>query len=258
MYLRSAHVEEDLGVLHQLIRENPLGLLTTAIKTESHPFLQASHIPMVLDAPSATEPGILRCHIARQNPQGKAMIEELTSGAEPRGNGGVLEQEVLVMFTAEHHHYVTPKFYVETKPDTGKVVPTWNYAAAQAYGRARVFFDSKAEETSAFLDRQIADLTRNCEGDIMGYTGKEGQAKAWEVTDAPTSYIEILKKNIIGIEIKIDRLEGKFKMSQEMRKGDREGVADGFLRMESDAAQGVGMMVKERAALKDAATRTLT
>ena len=254
MYLRDAHVEKDLSVLHQLVRDNPLGLLTTAIKTESHPFLQASHIPMVLDAPSETEPGVLRCHIARQNPQSKAMIEELTSGANPKGNGGVLEHEVLVTFTADYHHYVTPKFYVETKPDTGKVVPTWNYAAAQAYGRAKVYFDSKAENTGAFLDSQIASLTRNSEADIMGYTGEEGQPKAWKVTDAPGNYIEILKKNIIGIEIKVDRLVGKFKMSQEMRKGDREGVADGFLGLKSEIAQGVGKMVKQRGELKDAAT----
>lgn len=251
MYFPENHVERDLGVLHQLIRENPFGLLTTVIKSQSHPLLQATHIPFVLDAPSPTEPGRLRCHIARQNPQAKAMIEELTSGPESR-NGGALEHEVMVTFTAQHHHYVTPKFYVETKPATGKVVPTWNYAAAQAYGRARVLFDSKAEETGAFLSTQIADLTRNSEEGIMGYTGSEGQPKGWEVTDAPDNYVEILKKNIIGIEIEVDRLEGKFKMSQEMRKGDRDGVADGLLGLESETAKGVGKMVKERGALKDA------
>lgn len=256
MYLRDAHVETDLSVLHQLVRDNPLGLLTTAINTESHPFLQASHIPMVLDAPSDTEPGVLRCHIARQNPQSKAIIEELTSGANPKGNGGALEHEVLVTFTADHHHYVTPKFYLQTKPDTGKVVPTWNYAAAQAYGRAKVYFDSKADETGAFLDSQLAALTQNSEDDIMGHTGRGGQPTAWEVTDAPVNYIEILKKNIIGVEIKVDRLVGKFKMSQEMQKGDREGVADGFLGLKSEAAQGVGKMVKERGELKDAAARS--
>lgn len=255
MFLRDSHVEKDLGVLHQLIRDNPLGLLTTAIESESHPFLQASHIPMVLDAPSDTEPGVLRCHIARQNPQSKAMIEELTSGASPEGNGGFLEREVLVTFTVDHHHYVTPKFYVETKPDTGKVVPTWNYAAAQASGRAKVYFDSRAEETGAFLDSQLAALTRNSEADIMGYTGTQGQPEAWEVTDAPENYVNILKKNIIGIEIEVNRLVGKFKMSQEMSKGDREGVTDGFLGLKSETTQAVGKMVKERGELKDAGTR---
>lgn len=251
MYLRQDHVEPDLAVLHQLIRDNPLGLLTTVIKSQAYPLLQASHIPFVLDAPSAAEPGRLRCHMARQNPQSKAMIEELTSGPEPR-NGGVLEQEVMVMFTAHNHHYITPKFYVETKPSTGKVVPTWNYAAAQAYGRAKVYFDSKAEETGAFLSTQIDDLTRNSEGGIMGYTGTEGRPKRWDVTDAPENYVNILKKNIIGIEIEIERLEGKFKMSQEMPKGDRDGVENGLLGMESETAQGVGKIVKERGALKDA------
>ena len=252
MFLPEVHVEKDLGVLHQLIRDNPLGLLTTTIKSQSHPLLQASHIPFVLDAPSPEEPGRLRCHIARQNPQAKAMIEELTSGPEPR-NGGALEQEVMVTFTAQHHYYITPKFYVETKPSTGKVVPTWDYAAAQAWGRARVFFDSKAEETGAFLNTQLADLTRDSEVGTMGHTGAEGRPKAWEVADAPEKYVEILKKNIIGIEIEVERLEGKFKMSQEKPKGDREGVVYGLLGMESETAQEVGKMVKARGELKDAA-----
>jgi transcriptional regulator len=64
-----------------------------------------------------------------------------------------LEQEVLVLFTATSHHYVTPKFYTETKPVTAKVVPTWNYSAVQGYGRATLYFDSKSDVTSEFLSK---------------------------------------------------------------------------------------------------------
>ncbi|KAG7114479.1 hypothetical protein HYQ44_008263 [Verticillium longisporum] len=249
MYIRAVHAESSLVVLRQLVRDNPLGLLATAIQSEEHPFLQSSHIPFVIDVDdesSETETGRLRGHLARMNPHSKAMIEELSSHPE---KGGVLEQDVLVIFTAQHH-YVTPKFYTETKPATGKVVPTWNYAAAQVYGRARIYFDSKSDETSGFLQKQITDLTRHSETSIMGYVGGEHPTD-WKVTDAPDKYIELLRKSIIGIEIDIDRLEGKFKMSQEMGKGDREGVASGFGKLQSDVAQEIGCIVKQRSDEKD-------
>lgn len=255
MHLRKDHAETDLRVLRQLIRDNPLGLITTAIESQDHAFMQSSHIPMVLDVEdetSTTEKGRIRCHIARQNPQAKAMIEELTAEGAG-GSGGVLERDVLIVFTAAHH-YITAKFYTETKPQTGKVVPTWDYAAAQVYGRARVYFDSRAEETTGFLQTQLRDLTQQSEEGIMGYTGKDGRPEGWKVTDAPERYVELLAKNIIGVEIEITRIEGKFKMSQEMVRGDRQGVADGLMAMESDAAQAVGRSVKERGELKDAST----
>lgn len=250
MYIRAVHAEPSLRVLRQLIRDNPLGLITTAIRSNDHPFLQSTHIPFVLDVDdeaSETEMGRLRGHLARQNPHSKAMIEELAS--DP-AKGDVLEQDVLVIFTAQTH-YITPKFYAETKPSTGKVVPTWNYAAAQVYGRARVYYDSKSDDTSLFLGKQIDDLSHNAEKNIMGYVGGD-QPADWKVTDAPSRYIDIMKRNIIGVEIEITRLEGKFKMSQEMSKGDREGVINGLQSLPSDVAQQVGSIVKQRSDAKDA------
>lgn len=252
MYIRDVHAERDVRVLHQLIRESPLGILTTGIPSEKHAFLQSSHIPWVLDVEdesSETELGTLRGHMARQNPQSKAIVESLTS-ADGTPTENYLEQEVLVLFTAKAHHYVTPKFYTQTKPESGKVVPTWNYAGAQAYGRARVYFDTKSEETSRYLSQQVHDLSQLCEGSIMGYTGEKGRPGPWKVSDAPERYVELLKKAIIGIEIKIDRLEGKFKMSQEDPKGDIEGVVKGFEDMGSEAGQDMANMVKERGAAK--------
>jgi transcriptional regulator len=171
------------------------------------------------------------------------MIEHIESRGLP--NGSYLEEEVLVLFTAQAHHYVTPKFYVETKPSTGKVVPTWNYAAVQAYGRAKVWFDSKAPETGQFLSKQIRALSQHAERSVMGYE------EPWKVDDAPESYIELLQKAIIGIEIKVDRLEGKFKMSQEMGVKDREGVANGFKSLDSTTAQQISETVKERSDMKE-------
>ncbi|OJJ71066.1 hypothetical protein ASPBRDRAFT_126631 [Aspergillus brasiliensis CBS 101740] len=261
MYLRAVHAESYIPALHQLIRENPLGILTTAIKSPLYPLLQSSHIPFILDIPSSTADdssdgivpnGTLRGHMAKQNPQAKALMEALAAQQQQQGNNSLeLEDEVLVLFTSEHHHYVTPKFYTETKPATGKVVPTWNYAAAQVYGKIRVYCDSKSEETGTFLQKAVEDLTRQSEGSIMGYTGTDGRPGPWKVSDAPVSYVEILKKNIIGIEIRIERLQGKFKMSQEMGKGDREGVVSGLEALETDVGKGVAQMVRERGEMKD-------
>ncbi|KAG9218041.1 hypothetical protein CCMSSC00406_0008818 [Pleurotus cornucopiae] len=250
MYIPAVHAENSLQVLRQLIRDNPLGLLTTAIHSKEHPFLQSSHIPFVLDVDdeeSDTEMGRLRGHLARQNPHSKAMIEELRSDPEKHN---ILEQDVLVIFTAQHH-YVTPKFYTETKPSTGKVAPTWNYAAAQVYGRARIYFDSASEETSEFLGQQVSDLTRHGEASIMGYVGGD-RPEGWKVTDAPARFINILKKGIIGIEIEVVRLEGKFKMNQEMGKGDREGIIHGFHSLQNDIGKQIGDLVKQRSEQNEA------
>ncbi|KAF9892445.1 hypothetical protein FE257_001553 [Aspergillus nanangensis] len=249
MYIRAIHAEAQIAVLQQLIRDHPLGIFTTAIKSQQHPLIQSSHIPFVLDVPDTTDGtvsnGILRGHMAKQNPQAKVLMEALAAQHEQGNTSLELADEVLVLFTVPQHHYVTPKFYTETKPATAKVVPTWNYAAAQAYGKIKIYCDSKSEQTGSYLQRQIEDLSNQSETSIMGYS------KPWTVSEAPKPYIDIMKKNIIGIEIKIDRLEGKFKMSQEMGKGDREGVIKGFESLNTDVGKGIAEMVKERNEQKD-------
>lgn len=245
MYIRAVHAETDLRVLRQLIYQNPLGLLTTGIQSASYPFLQTSHIPFVLDVQdesSETELGCLRGHLARQNPHSKAISESLIKN--PQLNN-FLEHEVLVLFNNPAHHYVTPKFYTKTKPETGKVVPTWNYAAVQVYGKAKVYYDSKDPETSDFLDKQISDLTHHNETSSMGYTGGD-QPTEWKVSDAPRPYLDLMKKNIVGIEIEVTRLEGKFKMSQELNHEDREGVIEGFRNLGSDVGEEISAIVKDR------------
>ncbi|KFX88764.1 hypothetical protein O988_08910 [Pseudogymnoascus sp. VKM F-3808] len=258
MYLREAHAEAHVPVLQQLIRENPLGILTTAIKSPQHPFILASHIPFVLDVPETADGtlsnGILRGHIAKQNPQAKVLMEAVAARKEQGHDTLELLDEVLVLFNGPHHHYVTPKFYVETKPDSGKVVPTWNYSAAEVYGKVSVYCDSKSKTTSSFLQRQLGDLTRQSESLIMGHTGGD-EPSPWEVSDAPAPYIEILQKNIIGIEIRIDRIGGKFKMSQEMGKGDRAGVINGFNNLGTETGEGIAKTVEERGQLKDSHKR---
>ncbi|KAF7562860.1 hypothetical protein G7046_g1270 [Stylonectria norvegica] len=252
MHLRTDHVEARLPVLQQFVRENPLGLLTTAIKSSQYSHIQVSHIPFVLDTIEASEePGTLRGHVAKMNPQAKAMIEHLEEKKSTAGSSLLqLDDEVLVLFNAPHHHYVTPKFYTETKPDTGRVVPTWNYSAVQAYGTAVVHYESKAEETGLFLQQQLHDLSQMGETSIMGYDGVD-KPGPWKIADAPETYVNLLKKNIIGIEIKIHRLEGRFKLSQEMKEGDRQGVIRGFRNLKTPIGKEMARSVEERGLPKD-------
>ncbi|EED17346.1 transcriptional regulator, putative [Talaromyces stipitatus ATCC 10500] len=241
MYLRTVHAEGNLAILQEFVKQNPLGILNTALKSTVYPFIQSSHIPFVFNVDTSATGhednqqgyGVLRGHIAKQNPQAKVLIETLAATQTELGDETIRElpEDVLVLFNGPHHHYVTPKFYVETKPTTGKVVPTWNYSAVQVYGK-------------------VEDLSRQAETSIMGYTGG-GNLSPWEVSDAPVSYIDILKKNIIGIEIRIHRMEGKFKLSQEMGKGDREGVIQGFDNLNSDVGRNMAEMVKDRGNKKD-------
>lgn len=121
-------------------------------------------------------------------------------------------------------------------------MPTWNYVAAQTYGIATFFLDSEAAETDEFLAKQVSDLSEFAEGRIMRYE------RTWKVTDAPEKFMELLRKTIVGFEVRVTRLEGKFKMSQELKEGDREGVIKGLKESEEDD---MAETVKLRAELKD-------
>ncbi|KAK9364374.1 putative FMN-binding domain-containing protein [Lipomyces kononenkoae] len=254
MFIPAYHAESDLSILRQFIRENPLGIFTTAISTSAkHPFLQVSHIPWVLDFEEVDGPtnlGRLRGHMARQNLQAKALIQKLSEESSGAARN-YLEEEVLIVFNGPVHHYITPKFYVQTKPDTGKVVPTWNYSTVQVYGKARVFFDTHSDEFSNFLSKQMDDLTLLTETSIMGYGGSDGP-KPWKVSDAPDRYIDLLRKNLIGIEVEISSMSGKFKWSQEKQKGDRDGVIAGLENLKSPAGSQMAEIARERAAIFDA------
>jgi transcriptional regulator len=236
MYLRADHAETDVGALKTFVQENSLGIITTALQSTNFPLLQCTHIPWVYDV---TEDGlgVLRGHMARNNPHAKALIE-----ASSRSSESTLDTEVMVLFNAPHDSYVTPKYYVETKPTTGKVVPTWNYAAAQIYGKATIY-----PSDVNFIMKQVDDLTQQQE------SRGESRTTPWKVTDAPSKYVDILLKAIIGIQIEVTRLEGKFKMSQEMGEKDRQGVVDGFRAMKSEKGEALAQLVKERGILREQA-----
>ena len=256
MYIRPVHAELSIPALHAFIRENPLGLFTTAIKHATSSTILTTHIPFVLDSDDsnnwdnqdpATPPapgtlGTLRGHIARANPQTKVICDPASHLKSNGGGdeGSELEDEVLILFNAPAHSYVSPRYYKETKPDTGKVVPTWNYSAVQVYGRAKIF--DKGPAASSFLMKQVNDLTNANEPKSGG---------SWKVSDAPEKYVDLLKKGIVGIEITIDRVEGRYKMSQEMKGGDWTGVVQGFKEMGGELGTEMAKRVEEEGKKRD-------
>jgi transcriptional regulator len=208
MYQPPAFREDHVEVQHQLIRAYPLGLLITAGPAG----LLANLFPFLLDS-EGTDKGTLRLHIARANPQWR----ELES-----------VEECLVVFCGPQD-YVTPSWY-ETKRETGKVVPTWNYVTVHVWGRPRVIHDD------VWLRRQIEDLTDSRE---------RLRAAPWKVDDAPPDFIAAQMRAIIGVEIPISRIEGKWKMSQNRPEADRAGVVAGF-REAGAAGEAIAAIVEER------------
>ena len=206
MYEPPHFVEADRDTLHALIRDNPLGLLISA--TPEGPV--ADPVPFMLDADIGPH-GRLRAHVARANQHWRIIADN------PRS-------PVLIVFQGPDV-YVTPSWY-ETKRETGKVVPTWNYVTVQVRGTAR------AIEDQAWLARQIAALTADREG---------MRAEPWAVSDAPEAYIRAQMKGIVGLEIEIAAITGKWKVSQNRPMGDRIGVVHG---LEADGAGDAAGLVR--------------
>lgn len=250
MYIRPVHAELDHKALFAFVKQYPLGLFTTAIPNPKYDTLQTTHIPFVLDEPDTLPPsapegqsppegslGTLRGHMARANPQCKAIIDALRPTSSSK-----LPEDVLILFNAPVHSYVTPRFYTDTKPKDGKVVPTWNYAAVQVYGQLTAHYENN-EATGRYLQTQVEDLTNLQEGEHIDPSGRHGQ---WKVNDAPERYVELLKKGIIGIQIEIKRIEGRFKLSQENQDGDWNGVVEGFKSLGTDKGEQMAEMVESR------------
>jgi transcriptional regulator len=203
-----AHFKEDsVETLHALITEFPLGALVTHAAGE----LTADHIPFEID-PAPAPFGTLRAHVARANP-----VWQHAAG-----------QPVMVLFRSANG-YISPGWY-PSKQAHGKVVPTWNYAVVHAHGTLQVHED--AEWLHALVSRLTAHHERS-------------QDRPWHVTDAPTDYIDNMLTAIVGIEIPITRIEGKWKMSQNRSASDRGGVIAGLQGINSDDARMMSTLVPD-------------
>lgn len=204
MYIPSHFEVQDVEALHRLIREHPFGMLVT----HGTNGLDANHLPFELDLSAGTN-GTLRAHVARANPVW-----------QHAGNG----DEVMVVFRAEDG-YITPTWY-PSKHESHKQVPTWNYRVVHAHGRITI------RDEERYVRGVVARLTRAHEA---------SQPAPWKMTDAPADYIDTMLKAIVGIEIDITRLIGKFKLSQNRELRDKLGAAEA-LKRQGDAALGQAML----------------
>lgn len=188
MHIPAVFAETRTEVLHDLMVKHPLGILIT----HNSQGLDANHIPFELQKTAGT-PGVLHSHVARANPVWK----EITCG-----------DEVLVVFRAAEA-YISPNWY-PSKQESGKQVPTWNYAVVHAYGRATIRDDEEYVRGAVTRLSQIHEAAED---------------HPWQLTDSPPSFIDALLKAIVGIEIEITRLIGKTKLSQNKSEQDIRGVA---------------------------------
>ena len=213
MYLPSHFQESRPEVLHELLRAHPLGLLVTqntAADANGFQPLQTDSIPFMLDAARGPH-GTLVAHVARANPLWRVAR---------------VDAESVVVFQGAQA-YVSPAWY-PTKAETGKVVPTWNYVMAEVRGRLRVVDDV------AWVRQLVSTLTDRHEAQRASVPG---EPQAWKVSDAPSDYVAAMQRAIVGIEIEIASIKGKWKASQNRSAADRAGVAAGLARIgEADMA----------------------
>ena len=208
MYM-PAHFEETRAeVMHRLIHEHPLAVLVTLGSTG----LSANHIPLEIDSEPAPF-GTLRGHVARANPVWRDFSRDI---------------EALTVFQGPQA-YISPAWY-QTKKETGKVVPTFNYIVVHAYGSLRII------EDEAWLRGLVERLTTRHES---------GRAEPWKVSDAPEDFIKTQLRAIVGIEMPVTRLVGKWKVSQNRPAADREGVVQGLGAMKDANASAMSKLVKE-------------
>lgn len=191
MYLPKQFEETSIPVLLNLIKAHPLATVITM----STSGLNANHIPMVV-AENVGATMLLRGHVARANP----ILADLA----------VSSQTLLVFQGAEH--YITPSWYA-TKQETEKVVPTWNYAVVYVKGQMRVVDDA------AWLHQQLEDLTAQQEGT---------RDQPWSVNDAPAEFLDQIKQAIVGFEVQIESMVGKWKVSQNQPPKNRATVVEGL------------------------------
>lgn len=183
---------EDRAALLALMRAHPLG----ALVTHGPQGLDADHLPFEVDEAA----GVLRAHVARANP----LWQQVPA------NGGM---PAMVIFRGQAG-YISPNWY-PSKHETHRQVPTWNYQVVHAHGQLTVM------DQERFVRGLVARLTREHEK-------RSNQPKPWMMGDAPADYIDQMLAAIVGIEVTLERLEGKFKLSQNKDERDRLGVVDGL------------------------------
>ena len=200
MYIPAHFLIQNAQDLHAILRDHPLGALVTS----GPDGLDANHIPFEFD-PSQGPHGLLTAHVARANP----VWQQCQDGAD-----------VLVIFRG-NESYISPNWY-PSKHETHRQVPTWNYEVVHVHGRLTVMDEEK------FVRRVVARLTREHEA---------SEPRPWKMGDSPPEYIAQMLKAVVGIQVEIQRIEGKAKLSQNREARDRLNAADTLL---AKGAEGLG------------------
>ncbi|HEX3159360.1 MAG TPA: FMN-binding negative transcriptional regulator [Gemmatimonadaceae bacterium] len=211
MYIPTSNAEPRPEVIHDFLDAHPFAALITASPDTG---IHATHLPFILHR-ARGEYGTLEGHLARSNPHHR----------QPPA----AETEALIIFTGPDA-YITPSWY-PAKAEHGRVVPTWNYVAVHVYGTLRWI------EDPAFLRRHLEELTTRHEA---------GRPNPWSVSDAPPEYVAQLQRAIVGVELTITRLEGKWKMSQNRSDADIDGVVQGLGSSPDAGDREVARIVAER------------
>jgi transcriptional regulator len=191
MYTPKHFEESRIQVMHDLIRTHPLATLITRKAGD----VEANHIPLILCGEPAPF-GLLRGHVARSNTIWQDHPADV---------------DVLAVFQGPQA-YITPSWYA-TKAETGKVVPTWNYVAVHARGSMRVIQDPQ------WLLDHLAALAAQQEAAF---------ARPWAVSDAPQDFVRKLVESIVGIEITVAQMHGKWKVGQNRPQHDQASLVEGL------------------------------
>ena len=209
MFQPAIFKEDRLNVMHDLMRTHPFATLISSATGE----LTADHIPMILHDDEG-EQGVLRGHVSVGNP-----LFTDTDGA----------LNVLAVFQGPQT-YITPSWYA-SKQEHGKVVPTWNYAVVHARGTLTFNRDE------SWLLRHLHDLTQQHEGH---------RPNPWAVSDAPKDFVKRQLHGLVGFEIQVSNIDGKWKVSQNKNEADKTGVASGLLDENTVDASAISRFVTER------------
>ena len=206
MYLPKHFQVDDLQILARLITEYPLATLVGNL--DGH--LEVNHLPLMLSTDGKT----LHGHIARTNPLVKVGEQD--------------KRDVTVVFHGPNA-YITPAWY-PSKQETGKVVPTWNYAVVHAEGKLNLIDDPR------WIRQHVSQMT-----DIHEPTYQSN----WKLADAPEEYVQMMLKAIVGIEIKVSSLVGKFKLSQNRSPSEYAGVVDNLQKSPEENLQAMLQLMKK-------------
>ncbi|WP_291914623.1 FMN-binding negative transcriptional regulator [Limnohabitans sp.] len=205
MYIPAHFLIKNPQDIHTIIREHPLGALVTL----GPDGLDANHIPFEFDASQGAH-GLLTAHVARANP----VWQQCQDGAD-----------VLVIFRG-NESYISPNWY-PSKHETHRQVPTWNYEVVHVHGRLTVMDEEK------FVRGVVARLTREHEA---------SEPRPWKMGDSPPEYIAQMLKAVVGIQVEIQRIEAKAKLSQNREARDRLNAADTLL---TKGAEALGKAMRE-------------